>query len=150
MIEVPSAAIMADVIAEEVDFLSIGTNDLIQYMVAVDRTNVRVAHLYKRLPPSILRIVKNVVEAGHSKGIWVGMCGEMAADPLASLILLGLDLDSLSVSPATLPEIKKIIRSVNYTDARQIAEKALQMKTSEQIEIYIRNVMSTRYKMKVN
>jgi len=150
MIEVPSAAIMADVIAEEVDFLSIGTNDLIQYTLAADRGNVKVAKLYKRLPPSVLRIIKTVVDAGHSKGVWVGMCGEMAADPLATLVLLGLDLDELSVSPSMLPEVKRIIRSVSYEDAEKIAEKALQMKTSEQIETYIRNVMATRYKLKIN
>lgn len=150
MIEIPSAAIMADTIAEEVDFLSIGTNDLIQYTLAVDRGNVKVANLYKRLPPSVLRIVKNVVVDGHKKGVWVGMCGEMAADPLATLILLGLDLDQLSVSPPMLPEVKRIIRAANFEDAEKIAEKALQMKTSEQIETYIRNVMITRYKLKIN
>ncbi len=148
MIEIPSAAVMADVIAEEVDFLSIGTNDLIQYVVAADRTNVHVAHLFKRLPPAVLRIIKNVVEAGHKKGVWVGMCGEMAADPLATLILLGLGIDELSVNPAALPEIKKIVRSVTYPEAQKIAEKALQLKTSEQVEIYMRNVFSTRFKMK--
>ena len=150
MIEIPSAAILADVIAEEVDFLSIGTNDLIQYTLAVDRGNVRVANLYKRLPPSVLRIVRSVAVAGHKKGVWVGMCGEMAADPMATLILLGLDLDELSVSPSMLPEVKKIIRSVTFEDAEKVAEKALQMKTSEQIETYIRNVMTTRYKLKIN
>ncbi|HEX9972061.1 MAG TPA: putative PEP-binding protein, partial [bacterium] len=148
MIEVPSAAIMADVIAGEVDFLSVGTNDLIQYTLAVDRGNANVAHLYKRLPPSVLRIIKQVVDAGHSKGVWVGMCGEMAADPLATLILLGLDLDELSVSPAMLPEVKRIIRSATFEQAERIADKALQMKTSEEIETYIRNVMATRYKQK--
>jgi len=150
MIEIPSAAIMADIIAEEVDFLSIGTNDLIQYTLAVDRGNVRVANLYKRLPPSVLRTIKSVVHAGHSKGVWIGMCGEMAADPLATLILLGLDLDELSVSPSMLPEVKKIIRTITFQDAEKIADKALQMKTSEQVETYIRNVMSTRYKLTIN
>jgi len=150
MIEIPSAAIIADVLAEELDFLSIGTNDLIQYTVAVDRTNLRVAHLYNRLPLAVLRLIKNVVDAGHRKGIWVGMCGEMAGDPLATLILLGLGLDELSVSPAMLLEVKKIIRSVTYAEAQKIAEKALQLKTSQQIERYIRNVMSTRYKLDIN
>ncbi|OQX95144.1 phosphoenolpyruvate--protein phosphotransferase [candidate division KSB1 bacterium 4572_119] len=149
MIEVPSAAIMAEHLAEEVDFLSIGTNDLIQYTLAADRGNQHVANLSKRLPPSVLRIIKNVVDAGHKKGVWVGMCGEMASDPLATLILLGLDLDELSVSPAALPEIKKIIRSISYTDAQKISEKALQMKSSEQIEIYMRNVFYTRFKKKI-
>ncbi|MFZ5516870.1 MAG: phosphoenolpyruvate--protein phosphotransferase [Candidatus Zhuqueibacterota bacterium] len=150
MIEVPSAAVMADVIAEEVNFLSIGTNDLIQYMLAVDRGNMRIAHLYKRLPPSVLRMIKTIVDKGHSKGVWVGMCGEMAADPLATLILIGLELDELSVTSAMLPEIKNIIRSVTFADAQRIAEKALSMKTSEQVENYIRNVMSTRYKMNIS
>lgn len=150
MIEIPSAAVLADIIAEEVDFLSIGTNDLIQYTLAVDRGNVRVANLYKRLPPAVLRIINSVVDAGHKKGVWVGMCGEMAADPLATLILLGMDLDELSVSPSMLPEVKKIIRSVTFEDAQRIAEKAIQMKTSEQVETYIRNVMTTRYKIKVH
>jgi len=149
MIEVPSAAVMADVIAEEVNFLSIGTNDLIQYMLAVDRGNIRIAHLYKRLPPSVLRMIKTIVDKGHGKGVWVGMCGEMAADPLATLILIGLELDELSVTSAMLPEIKNIIRSVTFADAQRIAEKALSMKTSEQVENYIRNVMSTRYKMNI-
>lgn len=149
MIEIPSAAIMADDIAEEVDFLSIGTNDLIQYTLAVDRGNASVAHLYKRLPPAVLRLIKQVVNAAHRKGVWVGMCGEMAADPLATLILLGLDLDELSISPAMLPEVKRIIRSATFEQAERIAEKALQMKTSEEIETYIRNVMTTRYKQKI-
>ncbi|MDW7679946.1 MAG: putative PEP-binding protein, partial [bacterium] len=149
MIEIPSAAIMADVLAEEVDFLSIGTNDLIQYMVAADRGNAQVAHLYNRLPPSVLRVINNVVDAGHRKGVWVGMCGEMAADPLATPILLGMDMDELSVNPAMIPEVKKIIRSISYSDAQKIAEKALTMKTSEQVETYMRNVFSTRFKMNI-
>jgi len=149
MIEIPSAAIMADVLAEEVDFLSIGTNDLIQYMVAADRANAQVAHLYNRLPPSVLRVINNVVDAGHRKGVWVGMCGEMAADPLATPILLGMDMDELSVNPAMIPEVKKIIRSISYRDAQKIAEKALTMKTSEQVETYMRNVFSTRFKMNI-
>ena len=150
MVEIPSAATMTDIIAEEVDFLSIGTNDLIQYSLAVDRGNVRIAHLYKRLPPAVLRTVKHIVDAGHSKGVWVGMCGEMAADPLATLILLGLDLDELSISPSMLPEVKKIIRTVTFSDAQRFAEKALQMKTSEQIEVYLKNILSTRYKLKIH
>lgn len=149
MIEIPSAAIMADTIAEEVDFLSIGTNDLIQYTLAVDRGNANVAHLYKRLPPSVLRIIKQVVDAGHRKGVWVGMCGEMAGDPLATLILLGFDMDELSVSPSMLPEVKRIIRSATFEQAERIADKVLQMKTSEEIETYVRNVMATRYKQKI-
>ncbi|NOZ62773.1 MAG: phosphoenolpyruvate--protein phosphotransferase [Calditrichaeota bacterium] len=149
MIETPSAALMADVLAEDVDFLSIGTNDLIQYTLAVDRGNIKVAHLYKRMPLAVLRLIRDVIIAGHRKGVWVGICGEMAADPLAILVLLGLDIDELSVSPPMLPEVKKIIRLVTFKDAEQIAEKALQMKTSDQIETYLKNVYRTRYRMKV-
>ena len=149
MVETPSAALMADVLAQEVNFLSIGTNDLIQYTLAVDRGNIKVAHLYKRMPPAILRLIRDVIIAGHRQGVWVGICGEMAADPLAILVLLGLDIDELSVSPPMLPEVKKIIRSVTFKDAEQIAEKALQMRTSEQIETYLKNVYRTRYRMKV-
>ena len=149
MVETPSAALMADVLAQEVNFLSIGTNDLIQYTLAVDRGNIKVAHLYKRMPPAVLRLIRDVIIAGHRQGVWVGICGEMAADPLAILVLLGLDIDELSVSPPMLPEVKKIIRSVTFKDAEQIAEKALQMRTSEQIETYLKNVYRTRYRMKV-
>ena len=149
MIETPSAAVMADVLAEEVDFLSIGTNDLIQYTMAADRGNIHVADLYRRLPPSVLRLIRDVIISGHEKGVWVGVCGEMAADPLAVLLLVGLDVDELSVSPPMLPEVKKIIRSIAYKDAEQIAKKALQMRTSNQVETYLKNVYRTRYKMKM-
>ncbi len=149
MIETPAAALMADVLAEEVDFLSIGTNDLIQYTMAADRGNIQVADLYRRLPPSVVRLIQKVILSGHEKGVWVGICGEMAADPLAILLLVGMDIDELSVSPPMLPEVKKIIRSITYKDAEQIAEKALHMKTSNQIETYLRNVFRTRYRMKV-
>ena len=107
MIEVPSAAVLADVIAERVDFLSIGTNDLVQYTLAVDRGNERIAHLWSNLHPAILRLIKSIISAGHSKGVWVGVCGEMAADRLATLLLVGMEIDELSVSPIDVPEIKK-------------------------------------------
>jgi len=113
MIEVPSAAVMTDVIAKKVDFLSIGTNDLIQYTLAADRGNERIAYLYENLPPAVIRLIKQIVDAGHQKGAWVGMCGEMASDPIAIMILVGLGLDELSVSPVALPEIKQIIRSIS-------------------------------------
>lgn len=146
MIEVPSAAIVADLIAQEVDFLSIGTNDLIQYTTAVDRGNERISYLYKRLPLPVLRLIRTIVEFGHQQGVWVGMCGEMAGDPLATLILLGLGMDELSVTPSSLPTIKTIIRSVTFKEAQRISEKALTMSSSEQIEKYLYEIMETRFK----
>jgi phosphotransferase system enzyme I (PtsI) len=123
MIEVPSAALSADIISKEVDFLSIGTNDLIQYTMAVDRVNENVASLYEPFHPSILRLIKSVIEAGHSAGKWVGMCGEMASDPSLSTILVGLGLNEFSVSPPQVPKIKKIIRSMSLLDAKALVQE---------------------------
>lgn len=146
MIEVPSAAMIADLIAKEVNFLSIGTNDLIQYALAVDRGNEQISHLYKKLPIAVLRFIKYVVNAGHKKGVWVGMCGEMAGSPLATLILVGLGLDELSVTPVMVPEIKTIIRSVTFKEAQEIAEKALKQSSSGNVENFIYKIMQKRFK----
>lgn len=146
MIEVPSAAVMTSVIASKVSFLSIGTNDLIQYTLAADRSNERIAYLYENFPPAVIRLIKQVVDAGHRRGVWVGMCGEMAGDPKAILFLIGLGLDELSVSPVAIPKIKQIIRSINYAEATQIAQKVLQMETSHEIQEYIENVMENKFK----
>ncbi|MFQ5649441.1 MAG: phosphoenolpyruvate--protein phosphotransferase [bacterium] len=141
MVEVPSAALLADKIAEQVDFLSIGTNDLVQYVLAVDRGNERIAYLYKHLHPAVLRMIKQIINAGHQAGVWVGMCGEMASDPLAAVILLGLDLDEFSVSPMLLPQIKKIIRSTDYREAVRIANKALQFGNAADVERFMTKIM---------
>lgn len=146
MIEVPSAAVMADKIAEQVDFLSIGTNDLVQYMLAVDRGNERIAYLYKHLHPAVLRVIKQVIYQGHQAGVWVGMCGEMAGDPLATLILLGLDLDEFSVSPSFVPEIKTIIRSVDYREAVKIANRALEFQKASEVEKFMTKIMRKKFK----
>jgi phosphotransferase system enzyme I (PtsI) len=146
MIEVPSAALLADKIAHEVDFLSIGTNDLVQYLLAVDRGNERIAYLYKHLHPAVLRMIKQVITAGHHEGVWVGMCGEMAGDPLATLILLGLELDEFSVTPLTVPEIKKIIRSVEYREAARIANKVLEFEKASEVERFMTKVMRQKFK----
>ena len=146
MIEVPSAAIIADLIAKKVDFLSIGTNDLIQYTLALDRGNERISHLYRDLPLSVLRIIKNIVDAGHEQGVWVGMCGEMAGSPLATLVLLGMGLDELSVAPAVVPKIKSIIRSVTFREAQRIAEKALQQPNSKNVENFMLRITQKRFK----
>ncbi len=146
MIEVPSAALLADKLAAEVDFLSIGTNDLVQYILAVDRGNERVAYLYKHLHPAVLRMIKHIIIAGHQEGVWVGMCGEMASDPLATVILLGLDLDEFSVSPMAVPEIKKIIRSIDYREAVRITNKALEFEKASDVERFMTKVMRQKFK----
>jgi phosphotransferase system enzyme I (PtsI) len=144
MIEVPSAAVMAEVIAGEVDFLSIGTNDLIQYLLAVDRDNAAVAHLFQQFNPAVLRTIKHVIDAGHRRGIWVGMCGEMAGDPVATILLVGLGMDELSVAPTVLPEIKKIIRSVKQKDVKRVADKVLAFSTEDEIKDYLSSVVKNK------
>jgi len=144
MIEVPSAAILAEEIAQEVDFLSIGTNDLIQYLLAVDRDNTSVAALFQQFNPAVLRTIRMITEAGHKRHVWVGMCGEMAGDPVATVLLLGLGLDELSVNPAMLPEIKKIIRSVKYRDARRIAARILSFSTEEEIKEFLSSTIKNK------
>lgn len=141
MIEVPSAVIMANELAKECDFFSIGTNDLVQYTLAVDRGNENVAQLYTAYHPAVLRMVRSTVQAAHAAGIPVALCGELAGDPLATLLLVGLDLDELSVSPVVLPEIKKIIRSTNYKMAQDVAEQVFQYNTAGDVENHITNTM---------
>ncbi|HEX9780825.1 MAG TPA: phosphoenolpyruvate--protein phosphotransferase [bacterium] len=137
MIEVPSAAMTCDLIAKEARFFSIGTNDLIQYSLAVDRVNEKIAYLYEPTHPAILRLVKQIVDAGHAAGIPVGMCGEMAGEPAMSLLLLGLGLDELSTSPVQLPLVKRVIRSVPYPSAQAVAEKAMQLATSAEVDAFL-------------
>lgn len=141
MIEVPSAVIMANELAKECDFFSIGTNDLVQYTLAVDRGNENVAQLYTAYHPAILRMIRSAVLAAHEAGIPVALCGEMAGDPLATLLLVGLELDELSVSPVVLPEIKKIIRSTNSETARNVAGQVFQYNTAEEVENHLMETM---------
>ncbi|MGA9121645.1 MAG: phosphoenolpyruvate--protein phosphotransferase [Bacteroidota bacterium] len=144
MIEVPSAAIIADVLAAEVDFLSIGTNDLIQYLLAVDRDNSSVSQLYQQFNPAVIRTLKMIIDAGHKRHVWIGMCGEMAGDPLATVLLIGLGIDELSVNPAALPEIKKIIRAVKYRDAKRVADKIISLSTEEEIKEYLASIVRNK------
>ncbi len=137
MIEIPSAAVMSDALAKEVDFFSVGSNDLIQYSLAVDRVNEKIAYLYQPTHPAILRLIDQTIKNGHKNKIWVGTCGEMSGDPISALLLVGMGVDELSTSPFVLPKIKKAIRSVNYTDVKSLAEKVLtDFHTAEDIRSY--------------
>jgi phosphotransferase system enzyme I (PtsI) len=133
MIEIPSAALTTDILASEVDFFSIGTNDLIQYALAVDRVNESVAYLYEPAHPAVLRLIETTVDAGHGHGIWVGLCGEMAANPVLTPLLLGFDLDELSVAPAAVPLVKDVVRSVRHERARALAKAALECKSAAEV-----------------
>ncbi|MBN2542519.1 phosphoenolpyruvate--protein phosphotransferase [bacterium] len=137
MIEVPSAAILARELAPHVDFFSIGTNDLIQYTMAADRGNARVSYLYQSYNPAVLKLIKYVVDAGHYEGIWVGLCGEMAGDPRAIVMLLGMGMDEFSTNPIAVPMVKSIIRSVRFSDAQKLAEQVLRFTTEKEVLDYI-------------
>lgn len=125
MIEVPSAALTAEMIAQEVDFFSIGSNDLIQYTMAVDRVNEKVANLYEPTNPAILRLIRNTVESAHNNNIWVGVCGEMAGDPLFAPLLVGMGVDELSMGASNLPRVKEVIRRMTYREAQELAAASL-------------------------
>ncbi len=145
MIEVPSAAVIADVLAREVDFFSIGTNDLIQYTLAVDRNNERMAYLYQPMHPAVLRLIKNTVDAGHAEGRWVGICGEMAGDPSMTITLLALGVDELSMSPVAAPEVKQVIRSIRYEEIKNLGEEILRFSSVKEATRYIRELNRRLY-----
>lgn len=133
MVEIPSAALAANAFAKRVKFFSIGTNDLIQYTLAVDRLNERIAHLYEPTHPSILNLIKMTVDAAHRNGIWVGVCGEMAGDPVLAPLLLGLGVDELSVAPPLVPSIKFLIRRLKMDEAKKLADFALNCESGGEI-----------------
>ncbi|MFQ6032891.1 MAG: putative PEP-binding protein, partial [Candidatus Zixiibacteriota bacterium] len=134
MVEIPSAALAADSLAKESNFFSIGTNDLIQYTLAVDRGNERIAHLYQGFHPAVLKLIKQTIDAGHRNGIWVGLCGEMAGDPQATVLLVGMGVDELSTSAMAIPEIKKIIRSITFEEAKKLADQVLNLSAIDEIK----------------
>ncbi|MDY7075670.1 MAG: phosphoenolpyruvate--protein phosphotransferase [Chloroflexota bacterium] len=138
MVEVPAAALMADRLAAEVDFFSIGTNDLSQYTLAADRTNAQVAHLATGFHPAVLRLVRDVISAAHAQGKWVGLCGELAGEPLAVPILLGLGLDEFSMNPPVIPLVKQIIRALTLDEAREIAQSALELDSPDAVRTLVR------------
>ena len=145
MIEVPSAVMMADALAREVDFFSIGTNDLIQYSLAIDRVNDRVTYLYEPLHPAILRLISQVVQAAVQARIRVAMCGEMAGDPVYTMVLLGLGLHELSMTPLAIPKVKHIVRNVRLDECRRLVDDIMKMVVAEEIEAFVREYLVRRF-----
>jgi phosphotransferase system enzyme I (PtsI) len=144
MIETPSAVWMSDVLARHAAFFSIGTNDLTQYTLAMDRDNERLAHLYEPLEPAVLRSIRHSVEQGHRASRWVGVCGEMAGDPHNAVLLLGLGVDELSMSSFDLPRVKAAVRAVSFADARRLAEEALALPSAAAVKALLRSRLDGR------
>ncbi|MGB9803413.1 phosphoenolpyruvate--protein phosphotransferase [Desulfofundulus sp.] len=144
MVETPAAAIMAEELAREVDFFSIGTNDLVQYVLAVDRLNEEVSYLYQPFHPAVLRLIQQVVRAAHRFHKWVGVCGEMAADPLAVPLLLGMGVDELSMSPGSIPVVKNLIRQIRKSDASELSLEVTKLTTAGEVVEKVRNFMRER------
>ncbi len=144
MIETPAAVLAADLLARECDFFSIGTNDLIQYTLAMDRGNSRVSYLYRPLHPAVLRSIKLTVDAAHNAGIWAGMCGEMSAETRLAEVLFGLGLDEISTHGAALPKVKQVIRWTPYSEARSVADHLLAMTTADEADAWLADYIATR------
>ncbi|MBE0432746.1 phosphoenolpyruvate--protein phosphotransferase [candidate division WOR-3 bacterium] len=145
MVETPSAAIMSEQLAAHVDFFSIGSNDLTQYVLAVDRGNERVSHLFDHFHPAVLRLIKQVIGAGHMAHIWVGLCGELAADPLAIPLLIGLGVDELSMSPVAIPKAKMVLRALTVPECERIAERALAFRSAGEVKKFLRRMITKEF-----
>ena len=145
MIEIPSAAICANALAREVDFFSIGTNDLIQYALAVDRVNEKIAYLYEPTHPAILRLLKMVTDAAHATNIWVGVCGEMAGDVALVPLLLGLGMDELSAAATLVPRVKRAVQSLSIPECRELVEETLKLNTASEILARCLQIADKRY-----
>ncbi|MDF2922137.1 MAG: phosphoenolpyruvate-protein phosphotransferase [Paenibacillaceae bacterium] len=139
MVEIPSAALLAEQFAKEVDFFSIGTNDLVQYTVAVDRMNEKVSYLYDYFHPAVIRLIKHVIDASNRHGKWTGMCGSMAGDPLAAPLLLGLGLHEWSMAPSSFPRIKEAVAKANHAACKQLAERVLELDTPQEVRQALMN-----------
>ena len=145
MIETPAAATIPDILASEAEFFSIGSNDLIQYTLAADRGNPRVAHIYEPLHLAVLRMMRAIIRAARLRGRPVSLCGEMAADPIYTIILLGLGVDELSMNPVMIPAIKQIIRGVTWAEARDVARGVLRERRAKDVQTYLEAMMASRF-----
>jgi phosphotransferase system enzyme I (PtsI) len=145
MVELPSAVMIADILAQYVDFFSIGTNDLIQYSLGIDRTNKYVSHLYQPLHPALLRSIKQVVDAGHKAGIEVSMCGEMASDFYCLPILIGMHVDSLSLNPQSIPWIKRILRKLTMEECSELLTQVLRLDSVSESNKLVRDTIFKRF-----
>jgi phosphotransferase system enzyme I (PtsI) len=145
MIETPASVLLADLLADEVDFFSIGTNDLIQYLLAVDRGNERVAHLYDPFHPAVIRSIQDVLKQAKNRRKWVGVCGEMAGHSPTALLLIGLGIDELSTSPILVPKIKRLVRGITITEARDLSRESLKLKTAEEIRSVFESFIRDRF-----
>jgi len=145
MIEIPSAAISANVLAREVDFFSIGTNDLIQYALAVDRVNEKTAHLYEPTHPAVVRLLKMIADGAHANNIWVGICGEMAGDVALTPLLLGLGMDELSASAMLVPRVKRAVQSLAIPECQELLEETLKLDTASEILARCLDLADKRY-----
>jgi phosphotransferase system enzyme I (PtsI) len=145
MIEIPSAAVIADLLAKEVDFFSIGTNDLIQYSIAIDRRNEYVNYLYDPLHPAVLRLIKFVVDSAHNANIHVAMCGEMAGEALYTPILLGFGIDALSTNAVAIPRVKEMIRRIDLKSCKEVARHVLDVRTSAEIRKFLTEEIGDKF-----
>ncbi len=145
MVEVPAAAIISQEFAKEIDFFSIGSNDLTQYTLACDRGNPRVADVFRPLHPAVLKLIKTTVDAGHSQDIWVGLCGEMGSEIRAIPMLIGMDLDELSMCPTAIPEVKRVISNLTLTECHEIASEALSMASAHEVENYLDSILAEKF-----
>jgi PTS family porter, enzyme I len=141
MVETPAAAVISPLLAQYVDFFSIGTNDLIQYTLAVDRGNAQIAHLYNPFNPAVLRLIQRTIQSAREHGIWAGMCGEMASDPYAAVILLGMGITELSMSAPSIPRVKEMIRSVTSAQAKELLDDIMKMEHGVEIRTYLHKVL---------
>ena len=142
MVETPAAAMISPLLSAYVDFFSIGTNDLIQYTLAVDRGNAQIAHLYNPFNPAVLRLIQRTIQSARERGIWAGMCGEMASDPYAAVLLLGMGITELSMSAPSIPRVKEMIRSVTMAQAKELLAEVMKMEHGVEIRTYVHKMLS--------